>query len=44
MKPSAGESYSQTTDLSADDCIQPHTSSKLLFDDNWNRSLKLNKY
>lgn len=44
MKPSAGESYSQTTDLAADDCIQPHTSNKLLLDDNGNRPLKLNKY
>lgn len=34
MKPSAGESYSQNTDLSAENYIQPHTSNKLLSDDN----------
>lgn len=44
MKPSAGEPYSQTTDISVENCIQPHTSNNLLLDSSYNRSLKPNKY
>lgn len=34
----------QTTDMSAENCMQPHISNQLMLDDNYNRSLNLNKY